>query len=287
MIKILKLTKYYIKFLTKLSLLYAKNDYDFWKKFGFFEHGQMNEEKYASATFEFFYDTYVKVLNKDFSGISMLELGPGDSVANGILAFHHGARHTVLVDVGDFATRDLTFYSELIAGQQKNYESVENFSEILTSNNIKYFTDGLESINYIPQDSIDLVISNAVLEHIDPESLSGYLVKINQLLTPGGIMIHRIDYRDHLVGNNFHKSLPSWIVKSNFYKNSILYLNGFTEQQYSQLFFNNGFTVSIIDSKKLPSKYLRSNDEQKLDLLVSADQSIASSCFICIKNPEI
>jgi len=278
--------KYFSKFLLKCILLKIQSDYTFWKKIGLFDHGQMNEIKYASSTFEFFYDTYVRVMQKDFSNITLLELGPGDSVANGILAFNRGAKCSILVDVGDFATRDVTFYSELVTGKQRAYESITNFPEILTSNNIEYFTDGLESINHIPQNSIDLVISNAVLEHIDPESLSAFLAKVTQLLTPGGIMIHRIDYRDHLVGSNFHKLLPSWIIKSYFYKKSILYLNGFTEQQYSQLFVNSGFSISIIDSKKFPSKYLRNNGEQDLDLLVSTDLAIASSCFICINNPE-
>jgi SAM-dependent methyltransferase len=272
--------------MTKLFVLYVNNDYDFWKKFGFFGHGQMNEINYASATFAFFFETYEKVLKKDFSGISMLELGPGDSVANGVLAFQHGARHTVLVDVGDFVTRDTKFYSEFISGEKRKYASSVNFSKILADHNIDYYTAGLESLTKIPPNSIDLVISNAVLEHIHPKSLSAYLAKINQLLTPGGVMIHRIDYRDHLVRSNFHQGLPRFIVKSNFYKKSILYLNGFTEQQYSQLFIINGFSISIIDSKRFQKVHLKYNDKRGLDSSLLASQSIASSCFICVKNLE-
>ncbi len=50
--------------------------------------------------------------------------------------------------------------------------------------------------------SMDVIVSNSVLEHVrDPDSL---FRECFRALAPGGIMLHRVDYRDHFFKYPFH-----------------------------------------------------------------------------------
>ena len=58
--------------------------------------------------------------------------------------------------------------------------------------------------------SIDLVLSNSVLEHVtDMETLTWDLCRV---LAPGGVMLHLVDYRDHFFRYPYHHLLWSEAV---------------------------------------------------------------------------
>jgi SAM-dependent methyltransferase len=47
----------------------------------------------------------------------------------------------------------------------------------------------------LPDDGVDLIYSRMTLEHVDdPEALSAEMARV---LAPGGVMLHRVDFRDH------------------------------------------------------------------------------------------
>ena len=59
----------------------------------------------------------------------------------------------------------------------------------------------------IPESSIDLILSNSVLEHVaDMEAL---VRELRRVLTPGGAMLHLVDYRDHFFRYPYHHLLWS------------------------------------------------------------------------------
>ena len=99
-----------------------------------FDHGKMNDAKYSIGTFNFFYEAFTKKLGRSFEEITIVEIGPGDSVALGVLSKLRGARRSFLVDSGNFATKDMKFYSELI-GQEL---SMDSFDEMLVRFDINY-----------------------------------------------------------------------------------------------------------------------------------------------------
>jgi SAM-dependent methyltransferase len=67
------------------------------------------------------------------------------------------------------------------------------------------------SLERIGSGDADLILSNSVLEHVsDPDSLFGLLVRV---LSPGGLMLHMVDYRDHFFKHPYHLlrfSKPTW-----------------------------------------------------------------------------
>lgn len=54
----------------------------------------------------------------------------------------------------------------------------------------------------LPDASADLILSNSVLEHVsDPPTI---FRECHRVLTPGGVMLHQVDYRDHFFKYPFH-----------------------------------------------------------------------------------
>lgn len=51
------------------------------------------------------------------------------------------------------------------------------------------------SFDELPEESIDLVVSNSVLEHVG--DVDRFFADCHRVLRPGGVMVHLVDYRDH------------------------------------------------------------------------------------------
>jgi ubiquinone/menaquinone biosynthesis C-methylase UbiE len=64
----------------------------------------------------------------------------------------------------------------------------------------KHFTfnqEAADNLKHIEGESVDVVMSNAVLEHIPENRLSAIVDECYRVLRPGGYMLHQIDLRDH------------------------------------------------------------------------------------------
>lgn len=162
---------------------------------------------------------------------SYLELGPGDTVARALVAAAHGVERIWLVDVGNFARRDMRHYHAIAAGLTERGLAVPDLSnctrldDILRACRASYLTGGLSSLREIEDSSVDLIISEAVLEHLPREDFQGFLHEFARLLTPTGLALHGVDLDDHIDGGLNHLRFStnfwerSWIKKSSFYTN--------------------------------------------------------------------
>ena len=131
---------------------------------------------------------------KGNNSLVVLELGPGDSLLTAIFSFAHNASASYLVDVNDFANKDLGVYYEAIDFLKKkgfNLKIVgKNFNttnEMLDQFSSSYLTCGLESLKQIPNNSVDLVFSQAVLEHIPKSEFYETLIEIHRILKSEGV----------------------------------------------------------------------------------------------------
>ena len=179
-----------------------------------------------------------------------MELGPGDSISTSIIAAANGAK-SILVDAGDFMKRDVATYRELASIlAQKNYIVPQitkgmNFKDVLAASNSEYFTEGLQSLRFIPTHSVDLIFSQAVLEHLRKYEFLDIMKELRRILKPNGICSHQVDLKDHLGGalNNLTFSEKLWesdfFVKSGFYTNRIRFV------EMLEMFKNANFHVHI------------------------------------------
>ncbi len=203
--------------------------YAFWKKAGFFEHGEMQNISYVQSVFN--KHTKRFFASNKVVGFTMLELGPGDSIYSALLAWGAGARKIYLVDAGNFINRDVGKLLSIITELRSRgidlpmFSSKDNIVTIMQRLNITYLTEGSSSLAMIKDSSVDFIWSNAVLEHIRKKEVPGLVTELARIMTFDGMQSHRIDFKDHLGGslNNlrFSEQLweKNWMATSGFYTN--------------------------------------------------------------------
>jgi SAM-dependent methyltransferase len=240
----------------KLVLSRLPFGYSMWQRLGLFRHGRMDTSEYPIRVFG-------EHLRKSgfegqLAGRTVLEVGPGDSVATAVIAAAHGAR-AILVDSGPYARADMVPYGALetaLRAQGLNPPDLtgcRDVTEVLASCQARYYTRGLESLREIDTGCVDLIFSQAVLEHIRKHEFLAFMRESRRILAPGGRCSHQVDLRDHLGGalNNLRFSERTWesafFTRSGFYTNRI----GFTGM--IELFREAGFEVTIGGVRRWPA----------------------------------
>ncbi|MBA2671302.1 MAG: class I SAM-dependent methyltransferase [Gemmatimonadetes bacterium] len=235
------------KIAAKLVLARLPVGYGVWKRLGLFQHGRMESPDYALGVAR-------KHLGRvDFGrrseGFVALELGPGDSVAAGVVMRSLGAAATHLVDAGRFAREDLQTYRELFRILDLDPALVEpeptSFSSLLDRFSIDYQTDGLKSLRTIPDASVDLIWSNAVYEHIRLAEVEATTTELRRILRPDGVCSHTIDLKDHLGGGANHLRVPERVWESETFASSGFYTNRLRRLELVSIFERCGFRVEI------------------------------------------
>ena len=220
-----------LKIASKVILSRFGVPYDRWRRLGFFRLGQMDRPDYALKIF----GLHQRRAFPDgrLNGMTVLEIGPGDSLASAVVARTHGAAETLLVDAGTFASRDVTLY-RAIAGALTEagldapaLEDAATLEEVLARCSARYLTDGVQSFAALADGSVDFIWSHSVLEHIPVNELPLLMHEMRRVLKPGGRMSHNIDFQDHLghALNNLRFSEARWeaplMRDAGFYTNRV------------------------------------------------------------------
>ncbi|EHJ48104.1 Methyltransferase type 12 [Solidesulfovibrio carbinoliphilus subsp. oakridgensis] len=123
------------------------------------------------------------------AGQRILEIGSGAANGVGYALAALGAAKVVCHE--PFVPFDVGLDAKHLGGLVPRFPTVR-FSVV----------DRVRTLAGLPDGSIDLVVSNSVLEHVaDPGAL---FADLGRLLAPGGVMLHRVDYRDHFFKYPFH-----------------------------------------------------------------------------------
>lgn len=238
----------------KLVLSRVPARYHLWQRLQLFRHGQMDDPGYASRVFCAHLERS-SFPRKD-GGFTCLELGPGDSLFTALLARAYGADQTFLVDAGPFAREEVAPYQAMarfLREQGRPLEGVEHatsLSQVLQAVNGQYLTEGLRSLQQLPEGSVDFIFSHAVLEHIRLEEFQPTMQALRRVLRPGGISSHRVDLQDHLGGalNNLRFSRATWeadwMTRSGFYTNRIRF------SPMLKHFEQAGFAVEVLGAER-------------------------------------
>jgi SAM-dependent methyltransferase len=143
----------------------------------------------------------------------VIEIGPGDSLAPLILWIGFGAHSVTGLECygdGRDSRRERAILMDLLdrlspEERKRILAAVDlNGDELrLDAERIRYVSNApVEQLgNWIPVNSADLIISNAVLEHV--RGLEEGLRRMYWAVKPGGVMIHRVDLRNHGVLADF------------------------------------------------------------------------------------
>ena len=239
--------KWALKILAKLLLARLPVPYAYWKSVGVFRHGRMDSVDYPLRIFSLHTDrAYPHGLPRE---ATILELGPGDSIASAVIGAAYGAKHIYLVDVGDFANKDASFYKALAVELARkglpapDLSNTTSFADVLKICNAQYLTEGLRSLRRIPANIIDFAWSHSVLEHVRKHELSDFLLELRRMVRPGAYASHNIDFQDHLASalNNLRFSERTW--ESAFFASSGFYTNRIPAVAMHRMFQAVGFEI--------------------------------------------
>jgi len=239
----------------KIVLSRMPMTYGFWQRMGLFRHGYMDAADYAAGVFN---EHVMRAgLEGGLNGKTILEVGPGDSIASAIIAYSLGAR-AILVDSGPYAREDMRPYQalcELLRSHGLNSPDLSDattLKEALELTGGQYLTEGLESWRSLPSNSIDFVFSQAVLEHVRKYEFLATQEECFRVMKHGGVASHRVDLRDHLGGalNNLRFGERVW--ESAFFVRSGFYTNRIQMDEMLRMFEHVSFDVELTEIRRWP-----------------------------------
>jgi len=237
----------------KLVLSRMPVSYRTWKKLGFFNAGLMDRPEYAFSVF----DRHLRASGlcdtrgEGRRGFTCLELGPGDSVSSALIASSFGASHSWLVDVGPFATFDMSTYRDLASYlRQKglpviDLSAVQALHELLALCLGTYLTEGLKSLREIPSASVDFVFSHASLQQVRRREFLPVMKELRRIQKPDGVGSYSVSIRDYVGGsaNDLRFSMRAWesplMADAGFYTNRLRY------SQMLGIFKEAGFEIEV------------------------------------------
>lgn len=241
---------WYLKIPAKVVLSRIPVD---WRGLPVFRHGAMLDPDYAIRVFDSHFGRAGLAPGAPFT---VLELGPGDSLATAVIAAAYGAVRTYLIDVGDFAGNDAATYrlvaKELRARGRPSAAEFHTVREMLHSTGARYFTTGLRAFAEIPSGSVDFVFSHSVLEHVGRDEMADTLREMRRVLRPNGVASHNIDLRDHLGGALDHLRFSPHIWEAPLMARSGFYTNRYRHGELMEMFRTAGFHAALPELHRWP-----------------------------------
>lgn len=145
--------------------------------------------------------------------------------------------------IADLAGRD----PAIVHARLQEFRRSKNLSELLSKSGIEYFAPADACATGLEADSIDLVFSNSVLEHVRREVMAALMEESFRVLRPGGLALHNVACGDHYA--HFDKSIShvnflqygerEWRL----WNNPMQYQNRMRAQEFVDLATYAGFRV--------------------------------------------
>jgi SAM-dependent methyltransferase len=243
-----KTTPWFVKIPAKIILSRLPIGPQVWQRLNLFRAGTMDAPSQAFAIFR-------KHMNAggltNFSGRTVLELGPGNSTLTALFARAFGAIGTWLIDANELTSQETTLFDEAeqmlaeLGFPVPAISKAGSLNDILKDLNAVYLTKGLESLASVPTEEIDFLFSHAVLEHIRLADFAKTAQEMRRVLKPWGVASHQIDFRDHLQNGLHNLRFSPRVWESEFMARSGFYTNRITWPAMKQLFQDAGFSVEL------------------------------------------
>lgn len=246
---------WYARIAAKIVLSRLPASYGTWRRLNFFSHGAMHRIDYALQVFR---HHFARVPAESRSDLTIMEIGPGDSLLSAVIGAAHGAARVQFVDAGNFATPDVEVYRNAATALREqglsppDLAQAQNLDEVLSLCNASYGTQGLASMRQIPSASVDFIWSHAVLEHIRAREFDTFVREIRRVLRPNGLCSHLVDLKDHLGGALNNLRIPGTLWEKDWMANSGFYTNRLRKSEIVRSFEMADFSLDILDSPAWP-----------------------------------
>jgi SAM-dependent methyltransferase len=219
-----------------------------WQKLNIFRAGTMDSPESA---FDIFKGHLEESRLTTLKGCIVLELGPGNGLLTALYARSFGAERTWLIDAGRLASPDVALFAKAEQLLLKCGLPVPGVGRTCSMDialgqlNTTYLTEGLASLQTVPDETIDFMFSNAVLEHVRLSEFAKTVREMRRMLKPSGVASHRIDFRDHLQNGLNNLRFREQVWESEFMARSGFYTNRLNWPAMEKLFQQAGFSVEV------------------------------------------
>ena len=182
---------------------------------------------------------------------TMLEVGPGRMVLRAPVLAGLGLEHVWFIDPADSAPADVGSYLSVAAlarghgVRPPDLTGCTDRAEVLRRCQATLLIGGPAALAAIPTGAIDLVMSEAVLEHVRRDDLAPLLAQLRRITAPGGIGIHHIDFQDHLGGGLQHLRFSDSFWASPLVNRAGIYVNRLGLSAMVARFGHAGFSVEV------------------------------------------
>jgi SAM-dependent methyltransferase len=249
-VRVIRRLPWWAKLYGKLALSWIPLKTPFFRRTGLYRHGAMMNPDSALRWYLDHVEEWALPHLSNSTNLSILELGPGDSVSTALIAACRRQRETILVDSGQQADLNRSHYDSLIEVLSRLHpgkpilermRSAPTLTDLLNICNARYLTKGLSSLRSLPEACVDVVFSAAVMEHILLKDVTPLLAELFRVLRPGGVMVHTIDFRDHLAESLNSLRFSERVWESAPFQNSGCYTNRLGADAFSQTIETLGF----------------------------------------------
>lgn len=249
--------------------------------------------KYAVQRYKFFYPHLVKVPG---SNPKILEIGPGGLLALGILLESAGYHYSALdaFEGNVFSDRAEKYYDYLkenwcrIVGSLLSRDQTPLIDkDCVIPESIDYYQIPLEKTSITNIDGpYDSIFSFGVFEHLaDPKTA---IKNCSEIIKPGGIMIHRIDFFPHDFWSEFKNPLEYLSIPKHWYH--LMYHgrgapNRFRANWFEKTFEMYGFEVSVEERDLYGDSVLEIKEkiDPSIEFKDDLDLCTSSATFVCKK----
>ena len=142
-------------------------------------------------------------------------------------------------------------HQNLTSMQQRlsSLRNSSNLDELLQRAHVNYYAPVDASASGLESESVDIVFSNNVLEHIQPAIILRLMRETYRLLRPGGLVVHSVDCYDHYSYFD-HSITPINYLRFNenqwaFWNNDLQYQNRLRPQDFLKLAEQAGLKVIL------------------------------------------
>ena len=143
-----------------------------------------------------------------------------------------------------------------IEGCFQQLKAANTVDDLLRIARVDYQAPADATATSLPSESVDLVYSNSVLEHVSPEGIQAMMRESYRVLRPGGIAVHGVNCGDHYAYFDRRITAINYLTYSErswrFWNNKLLYQNRLRPQDLLELAIRAGFKVALEKRRARP-----------------------------------